>query len=55
MTQDEIAIRPNLSFLSREDKEKIDRAAFQILNEIMGYDECQSLIRSWLGFSNPER
>ena len=31
---DEIAMRPTISFLSGEDKEKIHRAAFQILSEI---------------------
>ena len=31
---DEIAMRPTISFLSREDRDKIHKAAFQILNEV---------------------
>ena len=31
---DEIAMRPRISFLSKEDQDKIHRAAFQILSEI---------------------
>jgi len=46
---DEIAMRPNLSFLSREDKEKIDRAAFKILNDIgmkIFHDEALQLLKN---------
>lgn len=46
---DEIAMRPNLSFLSREDKEKIDRAAFKILNDIgmkIFHDEALDLLKN---------
>ncbi|TET92631.1 MAG: hypothetical protein E3J46_01100 [Desulfobacteraceae bacterium] len=46
---DEIAMRPNLSFLSREDKEKIDRATFKILNDIgmkIFHDEALELLKN---------
>lgn len=46
---DEIEMRPNFSFLSREDKEKIDRAAFRILNDIgmkIFHDEALELLKN---------
>ena len=45
---DEIAMRPTISFLSREDKEKIHRAAFQILSDIgmkIFQDEALALLK----------
>jgi trimethylamine--corrinoid protein Co-methyltransferase len=45
---DEIAMRPTISFLSSEDKEKIHRAAFQILSEIgmkILQDEALALLK----------
>ncbi|UCD78707.1 MAG: trimethylamine methyltransferase family protein [Desulfobacterales bacterium] len=45
---DEISIRPTLSFLSREDKEKIHRAVLQILNGIgikIFHDKAVSLLK----------
>ena len=44
---DEIAFRPTLSFLSREDKEKIHRAVLKILGEIgmkVHHDEAMKLL-----------
>jgi len=46
---DEIAMRPNLTFLSREDKEKIDRAVFKILKDIgmkIFHDEALELLKN---------
>ena len=45
---DEIAMRPTISFLSGEDKEKIHRAVFQILSEIgmkIFHDEALALLK----------
>jgi len=45
---EEIAMRPSLTLLSREDKDKIHRAAFQILSEIgmkIFQDEALALLR----------
>ena len=45
---DEIAMRPTISFLSSEDKEKIHRAAFQILSELgmkILQDEALALLK----------
>jgi trimethylamine--corrinoid protein Co-methyltransferase len=45
---DEIAMRPTISFLSSEDKEKIHKAAFQILSEIgmkIFQDEALALLK----------
>ena len=45
---DEIAMRPTISFLSGEDKEKIHRAAFQILSELgmkILQDEALTLLK----------
>jgi len=45
---DEIAMRPTISFLSGEDKEKIHRAAFQILSEVgmkILQDEALALLK----------
>jgi len=45
---DEIAMRPTISFLSGEDKDKIHRAAFQILSEIgmkIFQDEALALLK----------
>jgi trimethylamine--corrinoid protein Co-methyltransferase len=45
---DDIAMRPSLTLLSREDQDKIHRAAFQILNEIgmkIFQDEALALLR----------
>ena len=45
---DEIAMRPTISFLSGEDKEKIHRAAFQILSELgmkILQDEALALLK----------
>ncbi|CAB1081771.1 hypothetical protein D1AOALGA4SA_9416 [Olavius algarvensis Delta 1 endosymbiont] len=45
---DEIAMKPTISFLSNEDKDKIHRAAFQILSEIgmkILQDEALELLR----------
>ena len=45
---DEIAMRPTISFLSDEDKEKIHRAAFQILSELgmkILQDEALALLK----------
>ena len=45
---DEISMRPKLSFLSSEDKEKISRAALQILSEIgmkIFQDEALTLLK----------
>ncbi len=44
---DEITFRPNLSFLSQEDKEKIHRAVLEILSEIgmkVHHDEALALL-----------
>jgi len=46
---DEISMQPKLSFLSSEDKEKINRAALQILGEIgmkIFHDEALTLLES---------
>jgi len=46
---DEIAMRPTISFLSSEDKDKIHRAAFQILGEIgmkILQDEALALLKN---------
>ena len=46
---EEITMRPTLSFLSREDKEKIDRAAFEILSDIgmkILHDEALELLKN---------
>jgi trimethylamine--corrinoid protein Co-methyltransferase len=45
---DEITFRPNMSFLSREDKEKIHRAVLKILGEIgmkVNHDEALALLK----------
>jgi len=45
---DDIAMRPQLSLLSREDKDKLHRAAFQILSDIgmkIFQDEALALLR----------
>ena len=45
---EEISLRPNLSFLSQEDKEKIHRAVLQILSEIgmkIFHDEALALLK----------
>ena len=45
---DEIAMRPTISFLSGEDKDKIHNAAFQILSEIgmkILQDEALALLK----------
>ena len=45
---DEIAMRPSLTLLSREDKDKLHRAAFQILSDIgmkIFQDEALALLR----------
>ena len=45
---DEIAMRPTMSFLSQEDKDKIHNAAFRILNEIgmrILQDEALNLLK----------
>ena len=44
---DEITFRPNLSFLSQEDKEKIHRAVLKVLSEIgmkVHHDEALALL-----------
>ena len=45
---DEIAMRPTISFLSSEDKDKIHNAAFQLLSEIgmkILQDEALALLK----------
>ena len=47
---DEITFRPNMSFLSREDKEKIHRAVLKILGEIgmkVNHDEALVITGRW--------